>query len=150
MGKRVLDYQKYYQQQLKDGIEYQDFVYDQLYGIGLPVLSYSSKKYQLLRGENKPGIEIKYDKKFHATGNLYIEIAEKSSPSKLNFVESGIYRDDNSWLYIIGDRERIFVFSKTILKLLEGRYEHKETATSKGFLVPLADAEKYAAKIIIP
>ena len=30
------------------------------------------------------------------------------------------------------------------------RYRHKETPTSQGFLLPRADGERYAAKVINP
>ena len=141
----------YYKEKLEQGLEYQDFVSEVLYKIGLPLFSYNSKKYQIEYGENKLGIEIKFDNKFSETGNVYIEIAEKSNPDNPCFVISGIYRNDNTWLYVIGDRKKVFVFPKVILKLLHksGRYRAVENATSKGFLLPTGDADKYAAKIII-
>jgi hypothetical protein len=143
----------YYREKLEQGKEYQDFVSDVLYKIGLPLFSYNSKKYQVEHGENKLGIEIKFDDRYAETGNIWIEIAEKSNPSNAAYVLSGIYRTDNTWLYVIGNRTKIFVFAKTILKLLHktGRYAERENnlKTSKGFLLNNADADKYAAKVII-
>jgi hypothetical protein len=53
----------------------------------------------------------------------------------------------------MGDYSKIYIFSKKLLKQLakSGRYPIKEntTKTSKGFLLPLIDVKKYAAKIII-
>ena len=140
----------YYKEKLDQGLEYQDFVSEVLYKIGLPLFSYNSKKYQTECGENKLGVEIKFDNRCFETGNLYIEIAEKSDPLNTAFVISGIYRSDNTWLYVIGNRQKVFVFPKTILRLLHksGKYKTKEISTSKGFLLPLKDAEKYAAKVI--
>lgn len=71
-----------YKEKFEAGIQYQDWVVEKLYDAGLPIISYSSKKYQNLIGENKAGLEIKFDRNWVKTGNLYIEIAEKSNPNK--------------------------------------------------------------------
>ena len=141
---------KYYKEKLDQGLMYQDFVVEKLYDHGLPIISYSSKKYQIMIGENKAGLEIKNDDKFRNTGNFYIEIAEKSNPQKPHYVMSGIYRNDNTWLYLIGDYQDIYIFGKKHLIQMHqtGLYRKVEIPTSKGFLLPLSDAEKYAVKII--
>ena len=135
---------EYYAKKLDQGLKYQDFVVEKLYEIGLPVISYSSKEYQNTVGENKAGIEIKNDTNFRETGNFYIETAEKSDAENANFVPSGIYRNDNTWLYLIGDYETIFVFSKKQLLLLHkcGKMKEVEISTSRGFLLPVVEAEK--------
>jgi len=90
--------------------------------------------------------------KFEATGNLWIGVKEKSNPENKRYVDSGIHRKDNTWLFIIGNYNEIFVFTKKLLMLLykSGRYKviQNTTKTSEGFLLNRADAEKYAAKII--
>jgi len=136
---------EYYKNKLEQGLNFQDYVVELLYDAGLPIISYSSKKYQNMIGENKAGLEIKNDENFRKTGNLYIEIAEKSDPSNFSYVESGIYRNDNTWLYLIGDKDTVFVLSKKQLRLLHesGKYRMVETPTSKGMLLPVADAEKH-------
>lgn len=146
----------YYKESLEKGLNYQDFVVEQLYNIGLPIISYSSKKYQHLIGENKCGFEIKLDDNYRTTGNLYIEIAEKSNPNNKNFVPSGIYRTDNTWLYIIGDYNKIFIFDKRRLKKIYERKQYEkfrgryvETATSQAFLIPVKIAEEEIAIKII-
>ncbi len=142
---------QYYKEKLEQGLYYQDFVIEQLYKIGLPLISYSSKEFQNMIGENKAGIEIKNDNNYSKTGNLYIETAEKSDENKKNFWPSGIYRNDNTWLYLIGDLKRIFILSKKQLILLakSNKYKQVEIKTSQGFLLPVKDAEKhYAVKII--
>ena len=143
----------YYKEKLKEGLHFQDYVIEELYKIGLPLISYSSKEYQNMIGENKAGMEIKYDKRFRDTGNLYIEIAEKSNPQNINFVPSGIYRNDNTWLYVIGDWETIYIFSKKQLVFLDQKKKFKEVEidTSRGYLFPIEKAEEfYALKIIYP
>ena len=146
------NYANYYSDQLTDAKEFQDFVAEKLYAIGLPLFNYTSKKYQVEYGENKLGVEIKFDKKFQETGNLWIELAEKSNPDKISYIGSGIHRNDNTWLYLIGNYEVIFIFAKTLLFQLAktGRYKVLEnrTKTSKGFLLPKKDAIKYAAKVL--
>ncbi len=82
------------------------------------------------------------------TGNLYIEIAEKSRPDMPRYTPSGIYRKDNTFLYLVGDKEQAFLFAKEQLKIL---YENKttwsskgirerETPTSRGFTFPIKSA----------
>lgn len=141
----------YYAEKLAQGIEYQDFVMEKLYEQGLPLISYGSKKYQVERGENKAGIEIKNDQKFRQTGNFYIETAEKSNACNENYIASGIYRKDNTWLYLIGDYQEIYVFSKYQLKLLhkQQKYKEVETPTSQGYLLPVESAKSgWCIKII--
>ncbi len=140
-----------YKEKLEQGLYYQDFVMEQFYKIGIPLISYSSKEYQNMIGENKAGIEIKNDTLFPKTGNLYIEIAEKSKADNKNFVKSGIFRNDNTWLYVIGNMERIFIFSKKQLQFFyeKKKFKEVENLTSKGYLIPVKEAEKvYALKII--
>lgn len=103
-----------------------------------------------MHGENINGIEIKYDKKSCQTDNLYIETAEKSDAANPNYVPSGIFKDDNSWAYAIGDYVRIYVFSIKQLRFLYHRdvYKRVETPTSQGFLLPLKSAENWSLFIL--
>lgn len=135
----------YYKEKLDQGLYFQDYVVELLYKKGIPLISYSSKEYQNMIGENKAGIEIKNDNNFRKTGNLYIEVAEKSNAENKNFVPSGIYRKDNTWLYLIGDREKVYVLGKKQLQMLHraNKYKEVEIATSKGFLFPIIDVEKF-------
>jgi len=142
---------EYYKNCLEKGLEYQDFVTDILLNeIGVSLSNYSSKKFQL-KGENKQGIEIKFDDLYKATNNIYIEIAEKSNANNENFVNSGIFRNDNTWLYVIGDYDYIFIFGKSFLinMYYSKRFKEIETMTSKGFLIPSDEAKKYCLKLII-
>lgn len=139
----------YYANKLEQGLEFQDIVTAALYQRGIVVVAYSSRKNQILHGENMLGAEIKRDGKFRETGNLYIEVAEKSHPDNQNYIASGIHRADNSWLYVIGDEKTIYIFSTKYLRLLMARYKKVETPTSQGFLLPLSEAEKYCIRKII-
>lgn len=100
------DYQTgYYGEKLDQGLEFQDYVTEEMYKIGWPIVGYSSKKFQVTRGENIMGAEIKNDQRFRETGNLYIEMEEKAYPTNPHYVKSGIMREDNSIIFIIGDRD---------------------------------------------
>lgn len=145
------NWRKNYADNLEVGKEFQDFASDILLRYGLLVNAYSSRKYQL-KGEGSGGIEIKLDRMFRETGNLYIEISEKANPSNLHYFPSGIQREDNTILYAIGNYEIIYVFAKKQLKGLSKNEKFRKviTPTSKGFLLPLASAQRWAITIINP
>lgn len=146
---------EYYQQQLQVGLEYQDFVCEILLKeFGFPIITYASKKYQYTKGENKQGIEIKYQSKMKEYGNLYIETSEKSREDLSEYTKSGIYRDDKCWLFLTGDYEILYIFSTRHLRFVHHQKRYKETEpknikTSKGFLLPLADADRICIKKVI-
>ena len=54
---------EYYKDKFEAGLEYQDYVSDELRKAGLFLGAYSSRKYQQERGESASGIEIKHDMK---------------------------------------------------------------------------------------
>lgn len=143
----------YYNEKLQQGLEFQDVVTRELYLRGIVVVGFASQKFQNAIGENMLGAEIKRDDNFRKTGNLYIETAEKAHPKNPNYVSSGIMRDDNSWLFVIGDEKTIYIFSTKYLRILsdhaaQRNWRRVTTPTSKGFLMPIADAEKYAIRKI--
>lgn len=148
----------YYKEKLREGLEYQDFVFEQLrYMDGMPIFlgAYASEKYQYQKGESPSGLEIKHDKRFHETGNLFIEIAEKSDASLSEYTPSGIMRNDNSWLYLIGDYEQAFIFPKKLLRAVcvpsNKNIMYREINTAQGYLFPLnyIDKKCLCAKHII-
>jgi len=159
--KSELDKTPYYKKRLEEGKWFQDFVQEQLYKHGLSIVSYSSKEYQHKYGENRAGIEMKYDQKYKEKHNLFIEIAEKSHPENPNFIPSGIYADNNTWLYLIGDEDEFFIFAKnfliqwhkedkfrTVFGYPAGDYL-KIKPTSKGYLIPVNQARKKYAILTI-
>ena len=100
-------------------------------------------------GETLQGIEVKLDNRYKDTGNIYIEVAEKTNQDNPNYIKSGVFRDDNTWLYVIGNYERIFIFAKKTLIQIKDKFTPVVTPTSMGFLIPNEDAEFYCAKLII-
>lgn len=145
----VDDYENgYYNEKLEEGLIFQDIITQELYQRGIVVVGYASRLYQQNKGENMLGAEIKRDGLFRQTGNLYIETAEKSHPTKYSYVPSGIHREDNAWLYVIGDEKTAYIFSTKYLRKLEGRYKKVEKPTSRGYLLPIGEAEKYCLRRI--
>lgn len=140
-------YSQEYKDKFQEALKFQDFVACQLMRRGLMIVQFGSQDYQRKYGESANGVEVKHDKLFRKTGNLYFETAERTSTNN-EFVASGIRRRDNTWLYVIGDYQTIYVFAKNVLQLVERRFIPKITATSKGYVMPLSDARKLAAKII--
>jgi len=145
---------------LEIGHEFQDFVIEKLIvELGISVSIYQSKKYQFNKGESLQGVEIKYDarstgdctyKECKPSGNVGIEVAERTSTEK-NWVTSGIYRLDNSWLYIVGNYHCIWVFAKKHLQLIHKSSAFKEVETLptiRNMLLPIEAADKYCAKKI--
>lgn len=100
----------------RHGLEFQDFVCLELTKAGVILQNIASKKYQFEVGENLQGFEIKLDRRCTDTGRLSIEVAEKSNRSVAVWTPSGIYRDDNSWIYIQGNYKKFWMFSKRWLR----------------------------------
>lgn len=149
------DYQAYRQNKTEAGLVYQDFVSDALDRlIGLRVAVYGSKFYQQTKGESRTGVEIKFDDIFATTGNLYIEVAEKAAPRPGPYAASGIWRGDNTKLFVIGNYDTIFVFPLHLLQGLyhSGKYRQLENkyGTSVGFLLPADDARQSAVWVLAP
>jgi len=150
-----LAYEKYRAVKIENGKVYQDFVVDACWNLlGLAIVQYSSVLYQQTVGESKTGAEIKHDEQFARTGNLWIEVEEKARPRPGPYVPSGIYRSDNTWLYIIGNYDHVFIFQKTLLQALyqsgKWRIIENNTKTSRGFLLSEQEANKWSAAILHP
>jgi hypothetical protein len=136
---------EYYKQKLKEGKRFEKYIKTELKKHGLYLDFYNNKKDQYNIGETKQGYEIKYDKIYKKTGNLYIEIAEKSDANNYNYIKSGIFRDDNTHTWIIGNYNEVFFFKKQklceIYKLSKCKFV--QTTTSKGFLLDKDLINKY-------
>jgi len=142
------DYNKIYKLQLENSLEFQDYICFKLCTVGIIIQNIGSKKYQRYM-ENLLGLEIKNDKIFRETNRLYIETHEKSHPLNEFYILSGIYRNDNCWLFGIGDEKDFWIFSKkTLIRLHKEKpdwlFIPNSTPTSKGFCIPLEYANEYA------
>lgn len=137
-----IDVDTTYKDRFFEGTDFQDYAIEKLYDNGIVVIPFSSRKYQLLKGESKTGYEFKYDKLYAETGNFYIETAEKKKDDA-EYHPSGIERKDNTLFWCIGDYNSIFLISKKQLHLVKDRFKQVATNTSKGFLLPVEYAKKF-------
>ena len=102
------------------------------------------------RGETEEGVEIKLDDKIYSysqEGRLYIEMYEKSRRENKDYIESGIFKNDNTTILLIGDYTVWFLFSKRWLLWLEKLdppflYRPEPTGTSIGFCIPVPNAKR--------
>jgi hypothetical protein len=133
-----------------EGMEFEDFAREKCIEIGLFLTRFSSRKYQFERGDGRID-EIKLDNRFLETGRLSIEIAEKSRAGNRNFVPSGIYAGGDFWLYIHGNYDLIFIFSRKTLQKLHrfGVYPIHEKSTIITFYIPIEDAFEHC-EVFIP
>lgn len=141
----------YYAKMLQEGLEFQDYCACEFAKIGIPITNFSSKKFQYTKGENLQGYEFKLDKNFRATGNLWIELKERTD-IKNEYRDSGILRSDNTMFYVMGDFTGVYLMQKKVLIAMVTRFKHIENKikTSIGFLLPTVNAEKYFNYIIFP
>jgi hypothetical protein len=137
---------------LEEGMEFQDFIIDELFKKGICLMVYGSRSRQKV-SESLNGIEIKFDRKFRQTGNFFLECFSYSyghfkNTGEVIFHESGILKDDNTWLFVIGDFQNYYVIPKKTLvryykkysdKLREAFYIDDKTnskiVTAKGLLI---------------
>ena len=115
--------------------------------LGIPLVNFKSEMMQFRGFENYQGIEIKYQPRFKNQENrgLYIEVGEKRHETNKEYVPSGIMRNDKAWLFLMGNYETLYLFSKKVLRsLYEGVYkaEVKDYSTSRGFRLPIEKADE--------
>jgi hypothetical protein len=139
---------EYYKYQLKEGKKFEKYVKKQLKekrDLHLDIIEDEVNQYTI--GETIQGYEIKYDKQYKRWGNLYIEIKEKTNPQNYEYVLSGIFRDDNTHTWIIGDYTEAYMFKKKILIDIYNKKEYfgdiKITETSHGMLLNKPLIDKY-------
>lgn len=143
-------YYDHYQAKLAEGMAFEFYIYEQfLDRVGIEIVKLPGGHHNF--GENYEGIEVKYDAKMHSTGNVYLEVAEKSRPGKPKFYPSGVMRADNSHFYLIGNYREAFLFGKAQLVALvnERPYRYVQKATSLGYLMPLAEARTHAEMVFL-
>lgn len=149
LGEREVNDAAYRAEKTGPALEFQDFVQEAMhYELGISVCLHSSRAYQYAKGESLAGVEIKHDERVAETGNIFIETAEKGRTRPGDFVPSGIYANDRDWIYAIGGRARFYLFAVSFLRQIHKARHYREVGskigTSRGFLVPVREAEKYA------
>jgi hypothetical protein len=138
---------------LKDGEQYQRYINECLVAVGSSSFhTYTTKEDQRNKGENVEGVEVKYDKKVSSTGNLWIEVSEKTDPSHHHFVPNGIYSKHAKY-YFIGNYNIAYFFDVETLRGLHQNKRYTEitnnTGTSRGFLLPVADLKNIPHRKVI-
>jgi len=141
----------YYWSCLEKAWKYQDFICIHLQPKGIVVQNIQSKKFQGY-GENLLGLEIKFDNQIQEYGNVYIETNEKVRVEDAHWIPSGILRDDNSWLYGIGDYSHFWIFSKRTLRAIHNKrpnwieFREAKVGTSLGFVMKVEKATEMAER----
>ena len=110
--------------QLEEAWKYQDFITRELFKLGISVNAYQSVDYQMSYGESASGIEIKNDRRMAESGNVYIEFKQTTIRGS-DMKESGIHQKDQSWLYVIGDYSKFYIFAKNQLQSLLAKVQKK-------------------------
>tara|TARA_Y100000310_G_C20689183_1_gene821078 strand:- start:3485 stop:3973 length:489 start_codon:yes stop_codon:yes gene_type:complete len=161
MGQSGIEDNEYYDNKRIEGEMYEGFVYTKLEDLlGVKIKSCDTQREQFDIGENYFGLEIKHDDASERTGNLFVEYQEKSKSTNNNWVHSGILRNDNSWLYLIGNTKALYIFSIKDLRIayeakdIQGNFKHQRIMcnrqTSCGFLLKgQEEINEYVLKTII-
>lgn len=130
-----------------EGIQFQDYVCSVLAKQHIILQNLSSKKYQFKVGENLQGFEIKLDERCTDTGRLSIEVAEKRNTDIPYWTPSGIMRQDNSWIYIQGNKYFIAIFAKNWLqRVFKAGVDVSEKPTIKTFYIDIDVVRNHAIK----
>jgi len=150
---------QYYIDNLTLSHRYEVFIERQLKQRGINLGLYYGRDEQYNKGENELGIEIKRDIKSRETGNLYIEYAERLNPYG-DWVASGIFKDDNTNYFLVGDIDECWILRRCELEALYNEIDRNggrlrdgcrrvEAArgTSLGFIIPKAVANNMSLNL---
>lgn len=138
-----------YKSNLEQAIGFEDFVFDTLlHERKLVAGGYRSKHYQVVYGESVTGVEVKLDKEFRRTENLFIETMERPGVD-MEWRPSGIYHETGPWLLAIGDYKKFWLFATQTLRNIHEQDVCREiengTNTGRGFLLPVCKADRHSA-----
>lgn len=83
-------------------------------------------------------IEVKYDRKAHETGNLFVEVFSRDKPSGISTTKA------NYWIFVIDKRQYAIIINiEKLKKLCRSKYKDGgyvlggDDNTSKGLLIPI-------------
>ncbi|MEH7113374.1 hypothetical protein V7124_13460 [Neobacillus niacini] len=145
----------YFNTKLEQGHQFEVYIDNQFKKMGLEIGLYYAKHEQYDKGESEKGLEIKFDNMWEKTGNIYIEYQEKVHKDSQNWVNSGILKADNTIYYLIGTRKKIWILRKSdLLDIFKNwlndptkKWNFKQIGTSKGFVIPITEADKITLTI---
>lgn len=144
---------EHYKKCFERGLAFQTFAAATFAKLGWQ-LNYYDTRIEQLFGESEQGVEVKLDTRCLETGRLYIEAFEKADGNNDKWVRSGILKSDNTWLFMTGNEEVIWLFAKERLLSLYNetdengqkiRYPEIILPTSRGIFLSLEEADKYCA-----
>lgn len=138
-----------YTSNLAEAKDFEDFVFDtMLHERKLVAGGYRSRHYQVVHGESMTGVEVKLDREFRKTGNLFVETMERANVNE-QMCPAGIYHDTNPWLLAIGDYSTFWLFATQTLRNIHEQAICREienrTNTGRGFLLPVCKADRHSA-----
>jgi hypothetical protein len=127
----------YYREQRAKGEAYERYIVWQLRQDGIDVARYDTQAEQYAHGDTTIGLEIKLDTKYCDTGNLFIEVAEKTRAEQPTWTVSGIFAASDAPWYGVGDYRNFFVFDRLTLQEQSAtvRLIVTKRGTSRGFLL---------------
>ena len=130
-----------FENDLAAGLAFEPFVVQAFADRGLHFAVNQGARAQAEHGESDAGIEIKLDRLFRRTGNLFIETFERridSGEYASAWRGTGPYDEHEPWLLVIGDTSEFWTFTCSKLREVEGRCVLQKTPTAHGFLLPIA------------
>jgi hypothetical protein len=130
----------YYDAQRRLGEAFEGYVLERFRAEGLEVGRHTTAALQLSRGDlvvEGQDLEVKFDRLFASTGNLYIETAEKRNADRVGWTPSGVCAASAAVWYGIGDYRDFFLFQRVTLRDVARTARPIEIAmkTSRGFLL---------------
>jgi len=135
------------------GLKFESYIIDWLANEkNINLSHYTTYEEQIHKGENRQGIEIKNDQMFSKTGNLFISVERVYDYTTH---PSGIFKNQ-SWLYVIGDKDCFYIFStKQLRQIYQGNkpklyngFKTPKGGTEKGFLLNKKMADKFCIEKI--
>lgn len=127
-----------------DGMEFQDFVVSEFNKWGFYIQLHASRLYQFNKGESVQRVEIKLDRECVKYDHLSIEVQERKN-NMGSWVNSGIYRKDETIFYIQGNTEVLYMFLRRDLvkwhKEKEGGAYDEPLSTIRRFFLEFPDAD---------
>ena len=152
---------QYYIEKLQESFLFELYIYTLFLENGMDLNPYLTEEGQNT-GENEKGVEIKNDTMYKTTNNVYIEYQEKSNVLNSVFVNSGILKDDNTKFFLIGDRDKFWIFDKQqLVALFNQEYAKNQrrmpllqgirfagNKTSRGMLLSVQIADQLTKTIV--
>jgi hypothetical protein len=132
------------------GCRYQDFICDELADASPPIIiqNYCSEMWQVTKGENRQGIEIKNDDRHRETGRMSFEIGERKNLDR-PWVKSGIYSP--SLYYLQGDYRHALLFKTAVLRAyveqMKPEIVEHNPPTIRKFYIGVMEARRLAERI---